>query len=182
MHEQTKRQVAASGVAGDGDLREAAADQTNVAGPNVIGRSWKRMFRCKPVVWDERSHASPSCDMARQMAKGAGRAPVEPPAVKMYDSLARSGICRAAPPSRNTTNVVSFVYDVSGSCDALHDGVERGSGRRSLELPLVWFDNDSHGKRRGLIFCAEWMEHGPSGRNVILKKRCHDVPPVCLVF
>src|ERR1700683_2852751 len=61
MHEQTKRQVAASGVAGDGDLREAAPDQTNVAGPNVIGRSWKRMFRCKPVVWDERSHSSPSC-------------------------------------------------------------------------------------------------------------------------
>jgi hypothetical protein len=35
----------------------------------------------------------------------------------------------------------------------------------------------AHGGHCSLIFFAEWMEHGPSGRNVIFDSCLHDVPP-----
>jgi hypothetical protein len=121
-----------------------------------------------------------SSDMASQMAKSLCRAPVEPSAVNMHDGLTGPRTFGPAPPPRNTANMVSFVDNSGRRRDALHDGVKRNSGRRSLKPSLVGFDDSAHRGHRSLIFFAEWMEHGPSGRDVIFDSCLHDVPPAFL--
>ena len=125
------------------------------------------MFRRKSVVWHEHRCPSLSSDMARQMAKSVCRAPVEPPAMNMHHGLVGRRIFGPAPPAWNAANLVSFVDNPGRRRDALHDRIKRNTGRRSLKLSFVGFDDTAHGSHRNLIFRAEWMEYGPGGRTVI---------------
>src|SRR5476649_1488247 len=121
MHEQTKRQVAASGVAGDGNLREASLGQTEIAGSYVFSGSRKWMLRSKPVVRYESRYPGTDSNMACQMTKRLCGAPVEPSAMDVHDGLAGPRVFGPAPPSRNTSNTVSLVDYADRGRDVFHD-------------------------------------------------------------
>jgi hypothetical protein len=97
--------------------------------------------------------------------------------MNMHHGVVGPRIFGSAPPAWNAADMVSFVHNPGRCRDVLHDGIKRSPSRCSLKPSFVGFDDSAHGNHRSLIFRAEWMEHSPSGRNVILKKCSHDVPP-----
>jgi hypothetical protein len=96
--------------------------------------------------------------------------------MNMHHGLVGPRLFGSAPPSWNAANMVSLVDNAGRLCHSLHDGVERDTGSRSLKPSLVGFDDCAHCGHRDLIFLAEWMEYGPSGRYVIFEQCRHDVP------
>src|ERR1700679_1958255 len=145
IHEQLKRQVSASGVTRNGDLREASLDQTEIAGSDVFSSCRKWMFRGKPVIGHEGRYAGTDSDMSCQMTKRLCGAPAEPSAMEVHHRLAGPRVFGSAPPSRNASNMVSLVDYADRGRDVLHDRVERNPSCNPLKLTFVGFHTGAHG-------------------------------------
>src|ERR1700679_3947397 len=91
------------------------------------------------------------------MPEGLRRTPIEPTAMDVQDGLARLRIFRSAPPARDASHGSSLVGNASRRSYPLHDVVEGAASRRSLQPPLVGFNDNPHGGHRSFIFRTDPM-------------------------
>jgi hypothetical protein len=155
---ETKSQVSTGRIASDSDLCEVALDQAEIGRPNVLRRGREWMLRREPVVGHKCLHACLGCDMAHQMPVSVSRAQVEPSTMNMQHYFSGARIFRAAPDSRDPSNMVSFVGHTPRRCHTFHDAVEGNAGGRSSQAALIRFDDRSHGDHRGGVLGIDRME------------------------
>src|SRR5579863_10047153 len=134
------------------------------------------MFWSQPIVGHKRLDARTSGDVPDQVSEGLRRTPVEPSTVQMKDCLARARTLGPAPPASYASHGVGSKSYSNGSYDATHNRVERSSGVRALQAPLLRFNNGAHCRHRRFVFLADRMPY-PFRLTVLLGRRWHLFPP-----